>query len=264
MGGMYALASRHCGYHPSAQRDDPLLLLIYCCIADHTDIMHSLALFITQFSINTLIWIVSVALELWLIVALFSRGVARRHPVFTALIGFYLVRSVLLYVVFNHIALNTYHTLYDDLQIVDLSLQAAVAIEIAIHLIRNQTGRWRQSIAPVALLALAILCTALATTLLPAHAPIPADRAQLFFSFLMILLFAWSQTIPATLTRNIAAGFALYGIADLSASFGRTYAALHANAPAYALWSYAVAGIYIVVVAYWLVTLRRQPEKVAA
>lgn len=228
--------------------------------------MHPFAIFISQSTINTLLWTISVALELALFAALFSRGIARRHPVFTALIGFYLARSVLLYIIFNHIPLAAYHALYDNLQLVDLALQAAVAIEIAIQLMRHSTGAkttgtgkrltLRSGLMPAALLALAILCTILAATLLPAHAPIPADRAQLFFSFLMILLFVWAQTIPATLTRNIAAGFALYGIVNLSASFGRTYAALHQNASAYALWSYATAGIYIVVVLYWLLTLK--------
>ena len=222
--------------------------------------MHPLALFIPQATINTSLWILSVALQLALFLILFKRGLARRVPVFTFLIGFYLLRSLLLYLIFSHIDPTTYHSLYDNLQIADIVLQAAVAIEIAIQLMRSLTGRTlRRIFTPVALLALAILCTLLATALLPPHAPIPADRAQLFFSFLMVLLFAWSLSTPATLTGNIAAGFALYGIVNLSATFGRTYAALHENAPAYALWSYALATIYLVVVVFWLVTLRCPP-----
>lgn len=210
-----------------------------------------------QATLNTLLWTLSIALQLTLLVALFKRRLARRVPIFAAMIGFYLFRSILLYVVFNHIDLAAYHALYDNLQIVDLLFQAAVSIEIAIHLTRAQTG-WtlRRSLTPIALLALSILCTVLAVTLLPSQAPIPADRSQLFFSFLMILLFAWAQSLPATLARPIAAGFALYGIVNVSATFGRTYAALRADAPAYALWSYALAAIYLVVVLYWLLNLK--------
>lgn len=226
--------------------------------------MHQLAIFISQSTLNTLVWTISVALELALFIALFSRSIARRHPIFTALIGFYLARSVLLYVIFHHIPLATYRALYDNLQLVDLALQAAVAIEIATHLMRDGTASagkrltLRSGLTPAALLALAILCTVLAATLLPVHAPIPADRAQLFFSFLMVLLFVWSRSTAATLTSNIAAGFALYSIVSLSASFGRTYAALHENATAYALWSYALATIYLVVVLYWLLSLKQR------
>lgn len=225
--------------------------------------MHPFAVFIqqpTQATINTLVWILSVALQLALFAALFVRGIARRFPAFTSLIGFYFLRSVFLFLVFGHIPLPTYHSIYDNLQLVDLLLQAAVALEITFHLMRKQAGWTFRSLAPVAYLALAILCTMLATALLPAHAPIPVDRTQLFFSFLMILLFTWSLSIPAILTRHIAAGFALYGIINICASFGRTYAALHDNALAYAIWSYALAGIYLVVVLLWLFTLRPQPE----
>ena len=217
-----------------------------------------------QATLNTIVWIFSAALQLALFAALFSRRLARRIPIFTALIGFYLARSIFLYLVFGHIGLATYHALYDNLQIVDLLLQAGVAIEIAIHLSNSEPNlTLRRGLTPLALLALAVLCTALATMLLPAHAPIPADRAQLFFSFLMILLFVWSQTTPATLTRNEVAGFALYGIVNLSASFGRTYAALHEDLASYAIWSYALAVIYLIVILYWLLTLKRQPEKAA-
>ncbi|GGA69593.1 hypothetical protein GCM10011507_21400 [Edaphobacter acidisoli] len=222
--------------------------------------MHSLAALIApsaQTALNTFVWLFSAALQLALFSVLFTRGLARRVPVFTALIGFYLARSILLYLIFGHIDLTTYRALYDNLQIVDLLLQAGVAIEIAIHLSNSQPNlTLRRGLTPLALLALAVSCTALATTMLPPQAPIPADRAQLFFSFLMILLFVWAQTTPATLTRNIAAGFALYGVVNLTASFGRTYAALHENFVAYAIWSYLLAAIYLVAILYWLVTLK--------
>jgi len=222
-------------------------------------IMHAFAAIVmpAQTTINTLLLTLSAAVELTLLVALFSRGIVRRAPVFTVLIAFYLVRSVLLYAIFHHMNVASYHALYDSLQLTGLVVEAAVAIEIAVHLARSRAEQTLlNGLAPVALLALAVLCTALATMLLPEHAPIPTDRAELFFSFLMVLLFAWSLATPVMLARNIAAGFALYSIADLSSSFGRTYAALHQNAAAYELWSYAVAAIYIFVVLYWLLTLR--------
>ena len=228
--------------------------------------MHQLAAFIpehAQNTLNTLLWIISLALQLALFAALFVRSVARRFPIFTSLIGFYLLRSALLFLIFDHVPPTTYHALYNALQLFDLLLQAAVAMEITLHLLRKQ-GVWTplRSLAPLALLFLAAICTLLTTVLLPAHAPIPVDRTQIFFSFLMILLFTWALSIPTSSApvRRITAGFALYGIMNVSASLGRTYAALHNNPSLYATWSYALAGIYLIVVIFWLLTLKRPPN----
>lgn len=224
--------------------------------------MHQLAVFIpqpTQATVNTLMWIASLALQLALFAALFVRGVARRFPIFTTLIGFYLVRSALLFLIFDHVAPIIYHSLYNTLLSLDLLVQAAVAIEIILHLIRNQGG-WTllRGLAPIAILLIATICTALIAALIPAHAPIPVDRTQFFFSFLMILLFTWALSIPAStlVVRRITAGFALYGIVNVSANFSRTYAAIHNDAPLYVTWSYTLAGIYLLVVLFWLLSLK--------
>ena len=228
--------------------------------------MHPLAAFIpqpTQSTINTTVWILSVALQFALFAALFARGIARQFSIFTSLIGFYLLRSALLFLIFGHINPATYRSLYNDLVLIDLFAQTAVAIEILLHLV-HANGNWprRNALTAAALLSIAALATALTTTLLPAHAPIPVDRTQFFFSFLMLLLFAWAMRIPAAsnLVRHIAGGFALYGIVNISANFGRTYAALHNNVPLYATWSYALAAIYLVVVLFWLFTLKSERD----
>ena len=228
--------------------------------------MHSLANFIpqlTQSTINTLVWIVSLALQLALFSALFARNIARRFPIFTSLIGFYLLRSAILFLIFGHIGPAAYHTLYNDLTLLDLLIQTAVAVEILIHLVHGGGGWTRgNALFAAALLSIAALATALTTTLLPAHAPIPVDRTQFFFSFLMLFLFAWAMRIPAAsnLVRHITGGIALYGIVNISANFGRTYAALHNNVPLYATWSYALAAIYLVVVLFWLFTLKSERD----
>lgn len=228
--------------------------------------MHPLAAFIpqpTQSTINTTVWILSVALQFALFAALFARGIARQFSIFTSLIGFYLLRSALLFLIFGHINPATYRSLYNDLVLIDLFAQTAVAVEILLHLV-HASGNWtrRNALTAAALLSIAALATALTTTLLPAHAPIPVDRTQFFFSFLMLFLFAWAMRIPAAsnLVRHITGGFALYGIVNISANFGRTYAALHNNVPLYATWSYALAAIYLVVVLFWLFTLKSERD----
>ncbi|MEO6982965.1 MAG: hypothetical protein ABI072_07595 [Edaphobacter sp.] len=230
--------------------------------------MHPLAIFIpehTQSTINTAVWIVSLALQLALFASLFARHIARQFPIFTSLIGFYLVRSALLFLIFDRIGPATYHALYGDLALIDLFVQTVVAVEILLHLV-HASGSWtrRNALLTFAVIGAAALGTVLTTTLLPAHAPILTDRTQFFFSFLMILLFAWAIRIPTASNpvRRIAGGFALYGIVNVSANFGRTYAAIQNNVGLYATWSYALAAIYLVVVLFWLVTLkdRREPQ----
>jgi hypothetical protein len=228
--------------------------------------MHSLANFIpqlTQSTINTLVWIVSLALQLALFSALFARAIARRFPIFTSLIGFYLLRSAILFLIFGHVGPAAYHTLYNDLTLLDLLIQTAVAVEILIHLV-HAGGGWTRSnvLVTIAIVCVATAATALTTTLLPAHTPIPVDRTQFFFSFLMLFLFAWALRVTAAsnLVRHIAGGFALYGIVNVGANFGRAYAAIQNNVPLYATWSYTLAAIYLVVVLFWLFTLRSERD----
>ena len=225
--------------------------------------MPQLAIFFAQppqAIINNIVWVIGLALQLALLIVLFRRHIARRFPCFTILIGFYLLRSALLFISFGHIDADDYQTLYSALILVDLLAQTAVAIELIHHLVRS-LGGWtlRRSILPAIFLFLASICTLFTATLLPRYAPIPVDRTQLFFSFLMILLFAWAQSIPAssTIVRGITSGFALYGIINISANLGRTFAALHKNPTLYATWSYALAAIYLLVVLFWLLTLKR-------
>ena len=86
-----------------------------------------------------------------------------------------------------------------------------------------------------------------------------AGLVELFFSFLMILLFVWALSIPASsaLVRRITAGFALYSVVNVIAKFGRVHAAIDHNVPLFATWSYVLAGVYLVVVLFWLLTLQR-------
>jgi uncharacterized protein (DUF2236 family) len=96
---------------------------------------------------------------------------------------------------------------------------------------------------------------------LPSHAPIATDRAETLASFVMLSLFAWVLAVShSKLLLRIVAGFALFAAIQLLSQAARAGAALQRNDRAYAGWSYALAGTYLIVVAMWLVTLRAEPE----
>ena len=214
-----------------------------------------------QTAINNSLWTLSLILQIALVIAIFARHIARRVPCFTTLLIFYPLRAALLFILFDHLTPANYASLYATLSYIDLALQTIVAIEIALHLIRELGGTLllRTTILFL-ILALASGATLLVLAKLPAHTPIPPDRVQTFLSFLMLALFLWTIVASrSTILRPITLGLALYASASLFAQTGRITAALHRDAEAYARWSYTSAATYLIVVCIWVLTLTRPP-----
>ena len=94
---------------------------------------------------------------------------------------------------------------------------------------------------------------------------IPIDRCQLFFAFLLIFLCGWAIFIPTSsqLVRGITQGLAFYALISLVATIGRALASAHNHSGRYATWSYTLAGVYLVVIIFWLLTLKRPRETAA-
>ncbi len=216
--------------------------------------------------INSLLLGMGLLLQGVLLVLLFVRGVARRLPVFTALLGFYLLRSALLFAVFHHVGGATYAMLYAGFSYADLALQLAVAGELLLCVPGVQgKGVWGGA-ARVA--ALCLGAAAVAWTLnrsLPAGGRMPVDRGALFVSAVLLLTYGWMVRSGGWgLARRVASGFAVYGGASLVAAGGRSYAAVHRAGGAYAGISYAQAVVYLGVVLFWIVCVRGSGEGYAA
>jgi hypothetical protein len=212
-------------------------------------------------AINLCLWGAGLGLQLTLVAVLFLRRVARRFPIFTLLVIFYVLRSVTLFALFDYLARSTYSQLYDFLSLADLCLQILLAGEIAFSILRQSSGWTWSRMAKVALFAaLALGVAGGVAALLPTPGSVPVDRGAAFAAVLMVLLLLWAVLARvAGATRRIAEGFAVYGIVSVLAGIARSYAALHRNAGAYAASSYAQAGIYMAVVVYWLFTLKTEP-----
>jgi hypothetical protein len=219
----------------------------------------------THTAFSTLMWSISLLLECTLFVALFSRRIAPFVPFFTNFVGFYLVRSTLLFLILNPISPNSYSWLYRFLLLFDALVQFGVAAEITRHLILNHGG-WisRNITVPIVFLCAAALGTYLTTALTP-HRDVQIEASVMFFSFYMLFLYGWMIALQesSVTIRNIGQGFAIYGVINIIASVGRTMAAFAGHPSRYLAWTYVLAGTYVVVVIFWLGTLKLQPENVA-
>lgn len=216
----------------------------------------------TRVAINDSIWALGLVLQCALVSMMFARGIARRLPVFTVLIVFYPLRSLVRFTVYSHFAAGTYSSIYAVVSLLDIVLQLAVATEIGVHLLRACWGSMRRMVAGgifVLIPCLAWGATLLVCNMLPPEVPIPPDRLQMFASFTMIALCVWAHLRPiAHLLRRVATGFAIYGAFDIAGTAGRTMAAVHRDVRAYTEWAYLLSAVYLGVVVYWMIVLRRR------
>src|SRR5208337_613222 len=79
---------------------------------------------------NNLIWTTGLILQILLLAVLMRGGLARKLPFFTALIAFYVARSVFLQVGSNLMEDDAYAICNQALSLVDLLLQMLVAWEL--------------------------------------------------------------------------------------------------------------------------------------
>lgn len=212
----------------------------------------------TRAALNNSVWILSLVLQFSLLALLFVRGISRRVIAFTTIIAFYPLRSITLFLLAAiHLAPESYATTTNILSIIDLLLQFLVAAEIALQLQRASGLQGRRWLWLLALPALAWAGTLLVIQLLPARAPIPPDRLQIFDSLTMILLCVWTMLRPVpALLRRITLGFAFYGAVSLLGSAGRASAAIHRDPQLFARWAYILPAVYLAVVLFWIATLK--------
>jgi hypothetical protein len=208
--------------------------------------------------ISLLLWCFGLALQLLLLALLFRRGLARRFPVMTGLLGFYVLRSLLLYALLRFSARDVYQAWYDALSLADIALQVALAAEIAVAALR-QRGGWSGRRGAVAALVSGAVLAAAATlaSLLPARGVVPVDRGSAFSSLLLVLVFVWIAALRARgPALRIGAGFSVYGVVAVAAAVARHLAAIHRNGRAYVAGSYIPSGVYLAVLVFWILALR--------
>lgn len=212
-------------------------------------------------TINTAIWTLALVLQFALVFATFRKGIARKFPGFASLIIFYPVRAALLFALYGHIETGLYSSMYNTLWAAEILLQAFVAAELMLWLIRGiewWPGHW-------SFFLLTILCASCGLTwitLSTLPAGMRADRIQVFAWFVMLALFGaiMKGSRTSNLTR-ISAGFAIFSLIQLLTLAGRTYAFINRNEGGYVAWSYVPAGGYLAVVMFWLIVLQDESKR---
>lgn len=198
--------------------------------------------------------IAAVLLHALLLTLLFLRRAAARLPLFTALIAFYLLRSVLLYALFGRVDDDAYGVWYAALNLLDVVLQICVVWELFRK--TRQTAEDGRVVERVALFAVLVLVSAASgwaiSLAVPASPHLPLDRAVLFTGVLMLLtsLTAMSKG-RAALPRGILLGFGAFGLFNTIGQIGRTLAAYRHSSRWYVRWSWFEAVGYLVVVLFW-------------
>ena len=98
----------------------------------------------------------------------------------------------------------------------------------------------------------------------PSHSPVPADRAIIFTGFLFLLLFGWSFSVRlAPWRRSVLIGLAAIGGSGIfPRSPQKLLRQLTTTPHLFSLWSYGNAGAYLIVLFFWV--LRCQPVTTTA
>jgi hypothetical protein len=217
---------------------------------------------LSRVAVNTTIWTFAFVLQCALVFVVFRRGVARRFPVFGSMLVFYPVRAALLFGLSGHIRSGVAGPLYEVLSFADVALQLAVAVELALRLIRG-LGGWTRFRAVICFLLLGAASVFTWIVLVLAPSRISTGRLQIFAWFAMLVLFgAVLKDAKSANLRRISAGFASFSVMQLAALAGRTVAVLHRNGGRYVAWSYFPAVGYLAVVIFWIITLQNEAERV--
>jgi len=209
----------------------------------------------TRAAVNNSLFVAGLLLQIGLLVLVCLRRLARRIPSFTLLLFFYPMRALVLFVLPRVIGHADFAVAYRELSLFGLLLQVVVAAEIGWRLWRvlRSSLRWGLVLVPV----MAWVGAVAVWTALPERTPLPVDRLQMFCSFTMLLLCGFALAGRADwLLRRVVAGLGVFGAVDLIATAGKSFAALHRDAGSFAVWSYADAGGYLLVVIFWMVSLR--------
>ncbi len=206
-------------------------------------------------TVNTWIWGLGLSLEIALFAVLMVRGGARQMRFFAALIGFYGIRSALLFLVSGHISRATMGSLYDGLSLSDLCLQVLVLFDVVLPLLRR-AGRGEAARGSVLLAASVLVSVAAgwaAGVVWPARGRVLIDRGQIALAVLFLLVFGWAVWMGiGGVRRRVIGGFAVYSAVSLVTQVERYRAALVRDAGTFAGWSYALAAVYLLVLCYWI------------
>lgn len=208
--------------------------------------------------VQTLFWVTGLVLELGLLMLFVLRGYSRRFWVFTFLLAFYIFRPLSLVLLSGHLHTSSYVRMAEGLSFADSVLQLLVVAEFAFRFLRERDSRLHRGF----IVAASSLAVAAAATGLAAGAFREGmDRAADLTGLLMLFLALWMGFARFQgAARRLAEGFATFEIVWVGATSVRRYASLHHSASLWMAASWTRSGIWIAVLAFWILTFARQPS----
>jgi len=217
--------------------------------------------------IEILFWRLGLLGHCVLLLVLLVRHRAKVFPVFAALIGTNVVRSVVLYVVHLHAGRVPYLDTYFSFALVDFSLQIGVVWEIASKVFRP-TGVWAADTRAGTLILL-VVCAVVALVIASMPAPPERrvlkdllDRGNLLSSVLVCELFLGMVALSVqarlpwkTHAARIAQGLGCYSLLGLLTAGVHNITGLVRRLPVSHEVSVFREATYLVCLVYWIVTL---------
>ncbi|HTW79824.1 MAG TPA: hypothetical protein VME23_09815 [Terracidiphilus sp.] len=216
---------------------------------------------------NNTLWTIGLILQVLLLAALLRGGLARKLPFFTALISFYVARSLFLFAGSGQMEDEVYIFCEQALSFIDILLQIVVAWEL-LRGGRSDPGVRTQA-APVGRLALLFSALIVGSAALawglseisPLNRSRQFDRGVVLTAALMLLVAACTffrrKGPDAAAAKRVLGGYVLLAVASISAQVGKTLAQIQRNPQAYYLWSYVAIVAYLAVLGFWLVAMSR-------
>ena len=224
--------------------------------------------------LDRLLWVLSLVGHCILLAVLLIRRRAATFPIFTSLIAFNILRTVILFFTLSFGSSESYFYTYWTLAFVDVVLQLGVAYELASHVFRPLEA-WAPDLRRSVVAAMGVASILIATGLTWLATPPTRTlrlaitiRGNLFASALMgelfVAMIALSVTVGLpwrTHVARLAQGLGVYSIFGIVTEAAHTYFGSDGGKHTYKLLSHLEIELYLICVTYWIVTLvMKEPE----
>jgi hypothetical protein len=218
-------------------------------------------------------WVTSFVGHVVLLAILWLRQRVRRFPVFTALITFYVLRTLSLFFVLRYASKDAYFYTYWSLAIADVVLQLSVLFEAATHIF-CPGGDWAPGVRGSLLWsfsASALVAGGLTALAVPATRTLKQAiviRGNFFASLLIGELFVGMVVLSVTLglpwrthVARIMQGWGVCAIAGILIDALQSYFGVAQGTELYHALAHAQIAIYLASLVYWIMALAQDaPE----
>ena len=219
--------------------------------------------------LDLLFWAVGFVGHVILMLVLWIRQRARTFPIFTALIGLNIVRTIALALIQQYGTRRGYFYTYWSLAILDVALQLGVVYEIASRVFRP-LGKWASDVRRGILwwiagsVTLAAGLTWIPTPPTRLWMQVVMIKGSFFSAALLSELFVGMIALSATAglpwkthVARISQALGIYSIFTVLIEAGNSYFGLRSGTQAYVDLTRIRMGLYLVCVMYWIVMLWR-------